>query len=82
MAGIDSRIGFKHFLTLHECDSDFDSNLCLICLKRGYSEKQYTQNAMVFKQGAFSPRMPWFLNRGHSEKQYSQNAMVSEQGAF
>ena len=50
--------------------------------EEGHSEKQYTQNAMVFKQGAFSPRMPWFLNGGHSEKQCSQNAMVSEQGAF
>ena len=49
---------------------------------RGHSEKQYSHNAMVFKQGGILPIMPWFLNRGHSEKQYSHNAMVFKQGGI
>ena len=28
---------------------------------RGHSEKQYSHNAMVFKQGGILPIMPWFL---------------------
>ena len=30
---------------------------------RGHSEKQYSHNAMVFKQGGILPIMPWFLKK-------------------
>ena len=44
----------------------------------GFQTGHSTQNALVFKQGAFCPECRGFQTRGHS----AQNAMVSKQGAF
>ena len=49
-----SRINLKTMEFWEYCFSECPSS------NREHSEKQYCQNAMVFKQGAFSPRMPWF----------------------
>ena len=42
---------------------------------RGHSEKQYSHNAMVFKQGGILPIMPWFL-KNSLKKLLSQKEVV------